>query len=181
MMVNHMSNEEDCGKIILDSDEPIAKKILEFFTHKDSLDILELAEEPISVKDISARSRCPKNTIYRRIPDLVDASMLIAVGREKDQKNHDRLSSWLYEKSFHAVCVRFDSRTNHTHCHCTIIEIISKRKFYGKILKTARRYQGHHDNLSMKTGNFTSIKYTYSKLGNNANQKSFSQHCSNLN
>ena len=82
-----MDNNDDYGEIILDSQEPFAKKILEFFTYKDSLDILELAEDPISVNDINARSGYPKVTIYRRMPDLLDVSMLIAVGREMDRKN----------------------------------------------------------------------------------------------
>ena len=109
MMINHMYENDDYGEIILDSKEPFAKKILEFFTYKDSLDILELAEDPISVNDISTKSGYPKATIYRRIPDLLDISMLIAVGREKDQKNHGKVSSWLYEKVI--LCSRHQMRS----------------------------------------------------------------------
>ena len=141
MMINHMDENDDYGEIILDSKEPFAKKILEFFTYKDSLDILELAEDPISVSDISAKSGHPKPAIYRRIPDLLDVSMLIAVGREKDRKNHGKVSSWLYEKSFYAAGIRCGPATNYCHCQCTIVEILPKRKFYGQILKTVRSYR----------------------------------------
>ncbi|WP_316504864.1 hypothetical protein [Nitrosopumilus sp.] len=141
MMVNHMDDYDDYGEIILDSKEPFAKKILEFFTYKDSLDIFELAEDPISVNDISARSGHTKATIYRRIPDLLDTSMLIAVGREKDQKNHGKISSWLYEKSFYAAGVRCGPTTDYCHCQATVIEILPKRRFYGQILRTIRSYR----------------------------------------
>ena len=141
MMINHMDDNNDYGEIILDSKEPFAKKILEFFTYKDSLDILELAEDPISVNDISARSGHPKVAIYRRIHDLLDVSMLIAVGREKDRKNHGKVSSWLYEKSFYAAGVRCGPATKYCHCQCTMVEILPKRKFYGQILKTVRSYR----------------------------------------
>ncbi len=145
MMVNHMDSRDAYGKIILDSAEPFAKKILACFACKDSLDILELAEEPISVNDISARSGHPKVTIYRRIPDLTNASMLIAVGREKDYKNHGRVSSWLYEKSFYAVGIRCGPVIHRCNYQCTIIEIISKRKFYGQILRAVKKYQEGQD------------------------------------
>ena len=75
MMINHMDENNDYGEIISDSKEPFARKILEFFTYKDSLDILELAEDPISVNDISAKSGHSKATIYRRVPDLLDVSI----------------------------------------------------------------------------------------------------------
>ena len=63
-----MNDNDDYGEIMLDSKEQFAKKILEFFTYKDSLEILELADEPISVNDISARYGYSKISIYRRIP-----------------------------------------------------------------------------------------------------------------
>ena len=141
MMVNHMDDNDDYGEILLDTKEPFAKKILEFFTYKDSLEILQLTEDPISVNDISARSGYSKMSIYRRIPDLLDTSMLIAVGREKDPKNHGRVSSRLYEKSFYAAGVRVGPSTEHCHCQCTIIEILPKRRFYGQILRTVRSYR----------------------------------------
>ena len=142
MMVNHMDDGSAYGEITLDSTEPYAKKILEFFTYKDSLEILELAENPISVNDISAKSGYSKISIYRRIPDLLDTSMLIAVGREKDQKNHGRVSSRLYEKSFYAAGVRCGGPAiNHCHCQVTIVEILPKRRFYGQILRTIRNWR----------------------------------------
>ena len=140
-MVNHMNDNDDYGEIMLDSKEPFAKKILEFFTHKDSLKILELAEDPISVNKISIRSGYPRAAIYRRIPDLLDTCMLIAVGREKDQKNHGKVSSWLYEKSFYAAGIRCGPITGYCHCQCTIVDILPKRKFYGRILRIVRSYQ----------------------------------------
>ena len=141
MMVNHMDDNDDYGEIMLDSKEPFAKKILEFFTYKETLNILELTDNPISVNDISTRSGYSKISIYRRIPDLLDTSMLIAVGREKDQKNHGRISSWLYEKSFYAAGIRVGPATEQCNCQCTIIEILPKRKFYGQILRTVRSYR----------------------------------------
>ena len=42
MMVNHMDDGDDYGVITLDNTEPYAKKILEYFTHKETLKILEL-------------------------------------------------------------------------------------------------------------------------------------------
>ncbi len=144
-MVNPMDGRNAYGKIILDSAEPFAKKILECFTCKDSLDILELTEKPISVNDISARSGHPKATIYRRIPDLMNIGMLIAVGREKNQKNYGRVGSWLYENSFCTVDIRCGLVTDHCPHQCTIIEITSKRKFYGQILRKVRKYQDDKD------------------------------------
>ena len=141
MMVNHMNDNDDYGEILLDSKEPFAKKILEFFTYKDSLEILELADKPISVNDISARSGYSKISIYRRIPGLLDTSLLIAVGRKKDQKNHGKVSSRLYEKSFYSAGVKVGPSTKQCHCQGTTIEILPKRKFYGQILRTVRSYR----------------------------------------
>ncbi len=157
MMINHMDSRDVFGKIILDSAEPFAKKLLECFTCNDSLDILELTEEPISVNDISTRSGYPKATIYRRIPDLVNTSMLIAVGREKDYKNHGRVSSRLYEKSFYAVGIKCGPVIHHCNYQCTIIQIISKRKFYGQILRTARKYQEGQNYRHIKKSKKSSV------------------------
>ncbi|MGI9568039.1 MAG: hypothetical protein ACR2LL_13660 [Nitrosopumilus sp.] len=46
MMVNHMADNDDYGVITLDNTEPYAKKILENFTQKETLKILELTQKP---------------------------------------------------------------------------------------------------------------------------------------
>ena len=43
--------------------------------HKDSLHILKLAEDPISVNDIIIRFGYSRTTIYRRILNLLDTSI----------------------------------------------------------------------------------------------------------
>ena len=103
MMVNHMDGTDGYGEIILDSTEPFAKMILKCFASKCSLDILEVTDDPITVNDISAGSGYTKARVYRQIHDLLNSSMLVAVGREKDQRHHGRVSSRLYERSFYAL------------------------------------------------------------------------------
>ena len=66
MMVNHMYDNDDYGKILLDTTEPFAKKILKFFTYWGLLEILELTENPILVNDKSAKSGYSKISICRR-------------------------------------------------------------------------------------------------------------------
>ena len=138
MMVNHMGYNDDYGEILFDSKEPFAKKILECLILKESLDILEITDNPTTVNDICEKLEYHRATIYRRISNLLDTCLLFTVGREKDQKNHGKISSWLYEKSFYAAGIRCGPTTKYCNCQCTIIEILPKRKFYGQILKTVR-------------------------------------------
>ena len=85
MMVNRMDDNGDCGEIILDSAEPYAKKILECFTHKETLEILELMQNPCTICDICARSSYSKATLYRRISDLLDCSLLFCSKKREYQ------------------------------------------------------------------------------------------------
>ncbi|MGI9567010.1 MAG: hypothetical protein ACR2LL_08365 [Nitrosopumilus sp.] len=74
MMVNHMDDNDDYGVITLDNTEPYAKKILEYFTQKETLKILELTRNPCTICDICTETTYPK-TIYRRISDLHDCCL----------------------------------------------------------------------------------------------------------
>ena len=49
MMVNRMDDNDDYGVIMLDNTEPYAKKILDLFSHKETLDILDLTENPSTI------------------------------------------------------------------------------------------------------------------------------------
>ena len=139
MMVNHMDDNEDYGVITLDNTEPYAKKILEHFTQKETLEILELTQNPSTICDICARSSYSKATLYRRISDLLDCCLLFAV--KKENNNCRKYGSWMYVKSFYAVSVRCGQMCNCNHCVCTVIEILPKREFYGQILKAVRNYR----------------------------------------
>ena len=138
-MVNHMDDHEDYGVITLDNTEPYAKKILEYFTHKETLKILELTENPCTICDICAETTYPKTTIYRRISDLLDVCLLFAA--KKENTNCKKYGYWMYVKSFYAVSVRCGQMCNCNDRVCTVVEILPKREFYGKILRTVRSYQ----------------------------------------
>ena len=98
MMVNHMDDNEDYGEITLDNTEPYAKKILEYFTQKETLKILELTQNPSTICDICTKIIYPKTTIYRRISDLLDVCMLFAV--KKENNNCKKYGSWMYTSHF---------------------------------------------------------------------------------
>ena len=138
MMVNHMDENDDYGEILLDSTEPFAKKIIECITFKESLEILDLAEKPTTVNEIYGKTEYSRATIYRRISDMLDACMLIAVGREKNREYFGKVGAWIYEKSFYAVNVRCGPNSDCCDCISTGVEILPKREFYGRILKTVR-------------------------------------------
>jgi len=135
-MINHLNYDSDYGEIILDSAEPFAKKILEHFTSKATLEILELTQNPRTICEICARSSYSKATLYRRISNLLDCCLLFAV--KKENNNCQKYGSWMYAKSFYAISVRSGQTSVDSDCQDTIIEILSKRKFYGQILKTIR-------------------------------------------
>ena len=139
MMVNHMDDNDDYGVITLDNTEPYAKKILEYFTHKETLKILELTQKPRTIWDICTKTTYPKTTIYRRISDLLDCCLLFAI--RKENSNCRKYGSWMYVKSFYAISVRCGQMCNCNDCICTVVEILPKREFYGYILRTARSYQ----------------------------------------
>ena len=137
-MVNRMDDNDDYGEIILDNTEPYAKKILDCFTHKETLKILELAHNPSTICDICERSSYPKATLYRRISDLLDCCLLFAV--KKENAKCKKYGSWMYAKSFHAISVRCGKSSDDFNCKSVTIEILSKKEFYSQILKTIRNY-----------------------------------------
>ena len=141
MMVNHMDDCDDYGEILLDSTEPFAKKIIECITFKESLEILGLTEKPTTVNEICAKTEHSRATIYRRISDMLDACLLIAVGREQSKENFGKVGAWIYEKSFYAVNVRCGPNSECCNRISTGVEILPKREFYGRILKTVRNYR----------------------------------------
>ena len=136
MMVNHMDDNDDYGEITLDSTEPYAKKILEHFTQKETLEILELTQNPSTICEICARSLYSKATLYRRISDLLDTCLLFAV--KKQDTSCKKYGSWLYVNSFYAISLRCGYTCNCDNSICTIVEILPKRKFYGHTLKAIR-------------------------------------------
>lgn len=136
MMVNHIDDNDDYGEIILDNTEPYAKKILDCFTHKETLKILELAHNPSTICDICERSSYSKATLYRRISDLLDCCLLFAV--KKENTNCEKYGSWMYAKSFYAISVRCGQISVDSNCQSVTIEILPKREFYGSVLKTIR-------------------------------------------
>lgn len=136
-----MNDSDDYGKILLDSMEPFARKIIECITFKESLEILELAEKPITVNEICVKTEYSRATTYRRISDMLDACLLIAVGREQSRENFGKVGAWTYEKSFYAVNVRCGPNSECCDCISTGVEILPKREFYGRILKTVRNYR----------------------------------------
>ena len=131
-----MDDGNDYGEITLDSTEPFAKKIIEHFAHKETLEILELTQTPSTICDICARSSYSKATLYRRISDLLDTCLLFAV--KKENASCKRYGSWMYVKSFYAVSIRCGQVYNSNHCVCTVVKILPKKEFYGQILKAIR-------------------------------------------
>lgn len=138
MMINHMDDSDDYGEILLDSTEPFAKKIIECITFRESLEILGLAEKSITVNEICSKTEYSRATIYRRISDMLDAYLLIAVRREQSGEYFGKVGARIYEKSFYAVNVRCGPNSECRDCISTGVEILPKREFYGRILKTVR-------------------------------------------
>lgn len=138
MMINSMGDNDEYGEILLDSTEPFAKKIIECITFKESLEILGLAEKPVTVNEICTKTEYSRATIYRRISDMLDACLLIPVGRVQDKEHFRKVGAWIYEKSFYAVNVRCGPNSECRDCISTGVEILPKREFYGRILKTVR-------------------------------------------
>ena len=136
MMVNHMDDNDDYGVITLDNTEPYAKKILDLLSHKETLDILDLTENPSTICDICTRSRYSRATIYRRVSELLDVCLLFTI--RKQNKHFGRYCSWMYIKSAYAISIRSGRLNCSCDCVGTLIEILPKREFYGQILKTVR-------------------------------------------
>ena len=127
MMANRMDDNDDYGVITLDNTEPYAKKILEHFTHKETLKILEMTQNPCTICDICTETAYPKTTIYRRISDLLDCCLLFAV--KKENTACKTYGSWMYVRSFYAISVRCGQMCNYNDCICTVIEILPKESF----------------------------------------------------
>ncbi|WP_316505596.1 hypothetical protein [Nitrosopumilus sp.] len=136
MMVNHLDDNSDYGEITLDSVEPFAQKIIEHFAHKETLEILELTQTPNTICDICTRLSYSKATLYRRVSDLLDTCLLFAI--KKQNTSCKKYGSWMYVKSFYAISVRCGPICNCDNSICTVVEILPKREFYGKILKAIR-------------------------------------------
>ena len=139
MMVNHMDDNDDYGTITLDDTEPYAKKILDVFSHKETLDILDLTEKPSTICEICAKSKYSRSTIYRRISGLLDVCLLFT--KRKQDKNFGRCGPWIYVKSVYSVSIKSGRMSCSCNCTGTLIEILPKREFYGQILKIIRNHR----------------------------------------
>ena len=139
MMVNHMDDGDDYGIITLDNAEPYTKKILDLFSHKETLDILDLIENPSTICDICIKSNYSRATIYRRISELLDVCLLST--KRKQDKSFGGCGPWIYAKSVYSVSITSGRMSCSCNCTGTLIEVLPKRKFYGPILRTVRRYQ----------------------------------------
>ena len=139
MMINHIEADDDYGIITLDNTEPYAKKVLDLLSHKETLDILDLTENPSTICDICAKSKYSRATIYRRISELLDVCLLFTI--RKQDKNFGRYGSWMYIKSVYSVSIRSGRMSCNCDCVGTLIEILPKRRFYGQILSVIRNPQ----------------------------------------
>ena len=124
-----MDDNNDYGIITLDNTERYAKKILDLLSHKETLDILDLTENPSTVCNICTKSRYSCMTRYRRISELLDVCLLFTI--RKQDKYFERCGPWMYIKSVYSVSIKSGKMSYSCNCTGTFVEIFPKREFYG--------------------------------------------------
>ncbi len=143
MMRSHLGNGDDFGEIILDSQESITRKILEYLNNQEIYEILKITENPCTPLEIWEKSSYSKATIYRRISDLVELGLLSTVKREEDKLG--KYGAWQYVNTFFVISTRYGKTAreeeNSNPIFDPIVQMSPKREFYGLILKVIRDYQ----------------------------------------
>lgn len=140
MMVNRVGIDGNYMDVFVDSQEPIVKKFLSCLTDTKANQILDVAETPISAKGICKKLSFSNATVYKKISCLSELGLLHTVGA--DFTLHGDIEKFRYVRTFFVMSVRCG---NMGQCQCDfeypIVQIASKKEFFGTILKTIRHYQ----------------------------------------
>ena len=141
MMTSRLGDNDYYGEISIDSQEPITKKFLECLTDTKANQVLDVAKQPITAKEICRKLSFSNATIYKKISILSEIGLL-HTARIIDGKLPRDIEKLRYVRTFFVVSVRCG---NMEECQChfeyPIVQIASKREFLGIILRTIRQYQ----------------------------------------
>ncbi|WP_420546160.1 hypothetical protein [Nitrosopumilus sp.] len=142
MMINHVAQDGKCVDVFLDCQEPIAKKFLECMTDVKANQILDIAQKPISSKDICKKLPFSDATVYRKISYLSEIGLLHLAGIDKFNMHKD-IERLRYVRTFFVMSVKCGSM-GECQCHFQypVVQIASKKEFLGVILRTIRE---HHN------------------------------------